>query len=591
NTQPGQPIPPSQALASIRTPPGLTASLFASEPQVQQPIAIATDPQGRLWVAENYTYGEAKVGFDLSLRDRIVILEDSDHDGLADRRTVFTDQLQRLSSIELGFNGVWVLAPPQLLFFPDKNHDDQPDSPPVVLLDGFDSGPVRHNLANGLRWGPDGWLYGRHGIQATSLVGPPNTPPNLRTPINCGIWRYHPTRKIFEVVASGTTTPWGLDWDHFGEAFFTNTVIGHLWHLIPGAHYDRMYGKDLTPHTYELIPQHADHLHWDNTGQWQKAGREKNGADSFGGGHAHEGCLIYQGGSWPAEFHNQLFTINFYGRRLNREELLPQGSGYLASHLPDLLHIGDPWFRGTDLLPASDGSVFLADWSDTGECHENDGVHRTSGRIYQISATKKSPPPPDLTPLSNLQLVALQQSPNQWLVRQSRLLLASRATIAPLEDARLALLKLFHSPNPNNPQLALHALWTLHAINAASTPLLLETLNHPHPHLRIWAIRLLTDDPSSLLSPPDAFLRLAATDPSPAVRLALASALQRFPATARPPLARPLLAHSEDALDHNLPLLLWYGLIPLGDSHPDPPAALLAPSPIPTPSPPIARPP
>ncbi len=569
NTQAGDPMPAAEALATIKAPPGFKVSLFAAEPDVQQPVALATDARGRLWVAENYTYGEAKVGFDLTQRDRILILEDTDHDGHFDKRTVFTDQVQRLSSVEVGFGGVWALCAPQLLFFPDKNGDDIPDGKPIVVLDGFDFGPVRHNIVNGLRWGPDGWLYGRHGIQATSHVGKPGTPDAQRTAMNCAIWRYHPTRKIFEVVASGTTNSWGMDWDQFGEGFFVNTVIGHLWHLIPGAHYQRMYGEDLTPHTYGLIEQHADHLHWTAAGKWTESRDGKNGADELGGGHAHEGCLIYQGGAWPQEFWGKLFTVNFWGRRVNLENLERSGSGYVAKHGADFLTVGDPWFRGTELLAAADGGVFMSDWSDTGECHENDGVHRTSGRIYKITAGPSGIVPGDLAKLTNAELAQLQLSPNEWLVRQSRRLLQERAAAGgKMKDAQTALLASFAKETDVPHQL--RALWALQAIGGASDALLRKTLANSDEHLRVWAIRFLTDDTrtTKTKSVPAEFMRLAERDPSPAVRLALASALQHFPAEARADLARPLLQHAEDAADHNLPLMLWYGLNPLGDSDP-----------------------
>ena len=209
-----QPGSPQAALASMVLPAGFRATLFAAEPMVRQPIAMTTDPRGRLWVAENYTYAEEPLGFDTKLRDRIVILADTNHDGEADRRTIFCDQAEKLTSVEIGLGGVWALCPPNLLFIPDADGDDRPDGKPQNVLDGWDDDGVRHNIANGLRWGPDGWLYGRHGILRTSHVGRPGTPAEDRAAINCGIWRYHPLRKVFEVVAHGTTNPWGMDWDH-----------------------------------------------------------------------------------------------------------------------------------------------------------------------------------------------------------------------------------------------------------------------------------------------------------------------------------------------------------------------------------------
>jgi len=312
-------MPPEEAAAAVKAPPGFHVTMFAAEPDVQQPIAIATDSRGRLWVAECYTYAESKVNFDSTLRDRIVILEDADNDGHFDKRTVFWDQGQRLTSVELGFGGVWVTCAPQLLFIPDRNGDDIPDGPPEVVLDGWDANAVRHNIVNGLRWGPDGWLYGRHGILATSNVGAPGMPEAQRVKINAGIWRYHPTRKVFEVVAHGTTNPWGMDWNEVGEAFFTNTVIGHLWHLIPGAHYERMYGEDFNTHTYQLLGQCADHYHFDTGAGWTKSRASLDGApasasDALGGGHAHCGCLIYQGDQWPEYWRGKVLTINFHGR-------------------------------------------------------------------------------------------------------------------------------------------------------------------------------------------------------------------------------------------------------------------------------------
>ena len=123
------------------------------------------------------------------------------------------------------------------------------------LLDGFEGDVIRHNIVNGLRWGPDGWLYGRHGIQATSFVGPPGATESQRTPMNCAIWRFHPTDRTFEIVAQGGTNPWGFDFDEHGEMFMINTVIGHLFHIVPNARYQRMYGAHFNPHLYQLIDQ------------------------------------------------------------------------------------------------------------------------------------------------------------------------------------------------------------------------------------------------------------------------------------------------------------------------------------------------
>src|SRR5262245_24287221 len=434
NSEPGQPAPMSadEAAAKRTLPPGFRASVFAAEPDVQNPIALAWDARGRLWVAENYTYAEGGKKFDLTLRDRILIFQDQDGDGRFDTRKVFTDELQMLTSIEIGFGGVWVLCPPQLLFFPDTNSDDVPDGAPEVVLDGLTGSPdMHHTFANGLRFGPDGWLYGRCGASSSGEMGVPGTPAAERIPVRGTIWRFHPRRKVVEALCSGTTNPWGHDWDEHGELFFINTVNGHLWHAFAGAHFVRPHTVDPNPRVYALIDQHADHWHFDTARGWQKS--REGAANDLGGGHAHIGMMIYQGDNWPAEYRGRLFTLNLHGRRANQEILERAGSGYVGKHGSDFFVAGDPWFRGMDLSYGPDGGVFVLDWSDTGECHEYSGVHRTSGRIYKITYgdTVRTPSSTatgfDIAKLDVSALVRLHTHANEWFSRQARLELIARA--------------------------------------------------------------------------------------------------------------------------------------------------------------------
>jgi len=555
-------MPAEQAAASMMAPPGFHVTLFASEPVIRQPIGIATDSRGRVWVAENNTYSDAKVNFDLTQRDRIIILEDADHDGRADKHTVFWDQGQKLTSVEVGFGGVWALCPPRLLFIPDRNGDDIPDGKPEVVLDGFDEGVVRHNIANGLRWGPDGWLYGRHGIQANSYVGVPGSLPSERTQINCCIWRYHPTRKIFEVVCRGTTNPWGMDWNESGELFFINTVIGHLWHSVPGAHYQRMYGEDDNPHVYELLGQTADHFHWDTAEHWsdiRKIGVSRT-TDQAGGGHAHIGLMIYQGDNWPAKYRGTLFTINLHGRRLNNDILERQGSGYVGRHGADFLKSADPWFRGMDLISGSDGGVYLSDWSDTGECHGADGVDRTSGRIFKVVYGQPATPNyADIAKLSDQQLVDLQCHRDDWYVRAARHELQERfAAGRPMQRVHAGLKFLFDQVS--DPPRKLRAMWCLYVTGGTTDAWLLSQLTQADEHLRVWAIRLLGDGKRPSAAAVREFCKLVPREKSGLVRLYLASTLQQLQSADRWPLAEGLAARGDFAADRVLPLMIWYGI-------------------------------
>jgi putative membrane-bound dehydrogenase-like protein len=571
-------MPVSQVASHVTLPPGFRATLFAGEPDVHQPIAMTFDDRGRLWVAECYTYSDAKTNFDMHLHDRIVVFEDSNGSGHFDKCKVFWDQAQRLTSIAVGFGGVFATCAPNLIFIPDRDADDVPDGPPEVLLDGWNADAVRHNIVNGLKWGPDGWLYGRHGIMAGSSVGRPGAPESERTKLNGAIWRYHPTRKIFEVVCHGTTNPWGHDWDQFGELFFVNTVIGHLWHGIPGAYYKRMYGESLQPYRYGLIDQTADHYHWDTGKTWQESREPGSGADALGGGHAHSGLMIYQGDNWPGQYRGQVFMVNYHGRRMNEDLLEPKGSGYVAKHDKDFCRFGDPWFRGIDLDYGPDGGVYVLDWSDTGECHENDadGVHRENGRIYKLTYGEIDEQASSLKALSLLtnglsqrpssELLKLQTHTNEWFARHARRILQERAQSSDTPQIVRESLHLYETQT--NVPCKLRLIFALHALGADSESWLKEQTHTSDEHVRSWAVRFLAESDAHWRELSGLFEKVAATDSSPVVRLSLASALQRAPVNLREPIAAALLQHGEDATDHNLPLMLWYAVEPMAASEP-----------------------
>src|SRR5690606_32416743 len=138
---------------------------------------------------------------------------------------------------------------------------DQAAGPAQILLDGWGYQDT-HETLNNLRWGPDGLLYGVHEVLTHSKVGMPVTPDEQRIPLNAPLWRYHPTRHVFEVFSEGTSNPWGIDFNDYGHAFITACVIPHLYHVIQGARYQRQAGKHFNEHTYDDIKTIADHVHW-----------------------------------------------------------------------------------------------------------------------------------------------------------------------------------------------------------------------------------------------------------------------------------------------------------------------------------------
>ncbi len=553
-----------EAAAVMQLPEGFSVTVSAAEPEVTQPIAMALDERGRLWVAEAFEYPRrAKDG---EGRDRILIFEDENGDGKFDRRKVFYEGLNLVSGLEVGFGGVWVGAAPYLLFIPDADGDDTPDAEPQILLDGWGYQDT-HETLNAFIWGPDGWLYGCHGVFTHSNVGKPGAPDSERQRINAGIWRYHPVRHEFDVFCHGTSNPWGVDFNDYGQAFATACVIPHLYHMIQGARYQRQAGSHFNTHTYNDIKTIADHLHY--LGSTPHSGNNKS--DEAGGGHAHAGAMIYLGDRWPDKYRGQIFMNNIHGQRLNVDILKPEGSGYVGSHAPDFLLTGDRASQILNIRYLPDGNAYMIDWYDMQACHShNVAAHdRSNGRVYKISYGENNPVQVDLTKSTDMELAEFTLHSNDWYVRHARKELQHRAAsskLAPEAETRLQDIAATHE----DPTRRLRAYWVLHVINALNNSSIEKMTNDRHPYIRGWAIQLaLETDPQPDKQLYQTMLRLAKEDPSPVVRLYLASALQRMPLNSRWDILSALASHAEDADDHNLPLMYWYAAEPLAEESPE----------------------
>ena len=615
----GEPMPPGEALSAIEARLSPRIDLFAAEPTIRNPVAACVDAAGRLLVAENLTYAEKPLRTDPRYSDRVTMLEDADGDGTAERHATLVDGLEGLASVAVGRGGLWLLCPPRLLFIPDGHRPppgwpQTPDSEEparrrgaaVAMLDGFTVSPnSHHTFANGLTWGPDGWLYGRCGASSPGEIGSPGAEPHKRVPLRGGIWRYHPERKVFEALCHGTTNPWGLDWDDLGNGFFTNTVNGHLWRVLPGAHYARSHTVEPHPWIVDPVGAHADHDHFDSSKHWTES--RDGRADAHGGGHAHTGCVIVPDEpGWPEALRGRLLTLNLHGRRINVDRIDAEPTGLVGRHEPDLARFGDPFFRGTDLVELPGRSLAILDWSDTGECHEGTGVHRTSGRIYRFTFVADDALPPavaagtDVEALPAADLVRLLTA-DRWHARMATHLLADRQAagdpkgelnriVPELEDV---------VARGDTVTLRLRALWALWALQRIDEPGILALLDDPAPAIRGQALRLLSDAwpidtvfggrPAPEVRPSDSALdaleRLAITQTDAEVRLALACVLARLAPIHRARIAAVLVAKTEPksvtatavgrgvdpsataprALGgdhHDLGATLWAGLLP-----------------------------
>lgn len=525
-------VAPKDSIASITVPAGFSVQLVAAEPEVRQPVAFTIDARGRLWVLENLSYPDCPG----KPENRIVILEDADGDGAGWTQKVFVDKLPFATGIQVGFGGVYVGAPPALQFFADKDGDDKADGAPETLLDGW-GWEDTHETLNNFTWGPDGWLYGTHGVFTHSKVGVPGTPADKRVKINAGVWRFHPTTRQFELHCEGASNQWGIDWNDRGQAFFTACVIPHLYHAIQGGRYQRQAGQHFNKATY------AD-LKTITTFKYERA--------------AYCGAMIYLGGLFPAEYRDTLIFNDIHMSKIRNETLVRKGSGFTNQRRPDLAVCSDSWFRTLSTQYGPDGGVFVIDWFDRVHCHQQRAeTDRSNGRIYKIGYQGIKPAVVDLAKLDDAALVAHHLDPNEWYVRTARRILQERGA-KPAVHAALAKIL---TDNPDETR-QLRALWTLHATKGLSEELALAQLKRDSEYVRAWTIELLCEEKNPSAAALAEFARLAKDDPSPTVRLYLASALQRMPLDARWPIATALAQHAEDNQDHNLPLMLWYGIEP-----------------------------
>jgi putative membrane-bound dehydrogenase-like protein len=567
-------LPPEKAAAVMTVPEGFHVTLFAGEPDVHQPVGFCIDDRGRLWVAEAYTYprrhphpGPILPDSEQHKGDRIIIFEDTNGDGQHDKRTVFMEGLNLVSGIEVGFGGVWIGAAPYLLFVPHDPKTDKPAGEPQILLDGWGYQDT-HETLNTFIWGPDGWLYGCHGVFTHSNVGKPGTPNDQRVKINAGIWRYHPTRHVFEVYAEGTSNPWGLDYNDYGDWFIEACVIPHCFHIVQGGRYHRQAGQHFNPYTYADIQTIADHRHY--VGPNPHGGN--NRSDSMGGGHAHCGLMCYLGGTWPKEYRGQLFMGNIHGRRLNVDIPKPKGSSYVASHGKDFLLANDAWARFINLRYGPDGNVYLIDWYDKQACHHNDPNiwDRTNGRIYKISYKGAKPVVGlDLQKCSDEELVKYQLHENDWYVRHARRILQERAAELSRDAERGAkvrsALEKIALKHPDETR-RLRGLWALHAVSQVSREVASSCLLDKSPYVRAWIHTVLGDgDYEPIPFGRDFYPGLESEHP--VVRRHYTSALIRGQDVLEVGLSY-LLKAAVDGDDPNLPYLYWYALEPLAGNNP-----------------------
>lgn len=556
-TDDSQPVPPDQVLQSFSYPQDLQLDLLAAEPLVQQPVEMNFDHRGRLWVVQygQYPYpaGLKITGYDYHLRaqfdkvplpppegtrgaDKITLLEDADGDGVFDRATDAITGLNIATGVTWGRGQIWVLNPPYLLAYPDPDGDGFPDGSPEVKLRGFGLEDT-HAVANSLRWGPDGWLYGAQGSTTTADISSSVTK-NVRFN-GQGIWRYHPETEVFELFAEGGGNTFHLEIDDKGRIYSGhNGGEARGQYYKQGAYYPKNWGKH-GPLTNPYSFGYLDHMALE--------GERVRFTHAF---------LRYGGGGLPERYQDALIGINPLHNFLQVSSFASTGSTFTTTDREHLLTTEDHWFRPVDIKAGPDGGVYLADWYDSRLSHVDprDTWHRASGRIYRLR-TKTSVPTaiPDFSKLDTPELIDKLQHDNRWMRQQALRQFGDRRDIS-VVPALTELLK------QSDGQSALEALWAIHLSGGFDDNIAKLALDHTDPFVRMWAVRLLGDRGQIPDSMGKILVEVASREKHPEVRSQLACTAKRLPGALAVSIVRSLILTEKVLDDPDNPLLIWWAL-------------------------------
>lgn len=553
------PLSPAESLKLFEVPGDLEIEQVLAEPTIAQPVFLNFDERGRMWVVEYLQYpfpaGLKILSEDKFLRatydkvpppppnhfrgqDRITIHEDTDGDGTFDRHKTFVDGLNITTAVERGRGGVWVLNPPYLLFYPDRNNDDVPDGDPEVHLSGFGLEDT-HSVVNSLQWGPDGWLYAAQGSTVSGHVIRPGLDKKPLDSMGQLIWRYHPESRRYEIFAEGGGNAFGVEIDSQGRIFSGhNGGDTRGFHYVQGAYLQKGFTKHgplSNPYAFGYFPA-------------MKHDKVPRFTHNF---------VIYEGAALPLAYQGKLFGVQPMLSHVVYSEVTADGSTFQTKDLGHAIKTTDPWFRPVDIKVGPDGAIYVADLYEGQIAHlrHHDGeIDRTNGRIYRLKAKgAKAIKPFDWSNQTAAQLVNFLKDENKWGRRTALRLLGDRkdASVRPILEKQLS---------EQTGQLALEALWALNLSGGLTEAVAMKALDHANPQVVAWAVRLLGDGAQISAALATKMANTAVAQATIEVRTQLACTARRLPAAQALPILRYLLAHDEDAKDNRQPLLVWWAI-------------------------------
>jgi uncharacterized protein len=510
----GGPTAPDQAAKSFIVHPDFQINLVASEPLIEKPISMDWDPQGRLWVAETPEYPIGRNGANRAAHDRISILEDTNHDGLMDKKSVFADNLELITSFLFYKDGVIVAQAPDVFWLRDTNHDGVAETK-VPLYTGFGTFD-RHAVISNMRWSMDGWIYATLGYsrgRVKSADGKKDF-----GDLMSGVIRFKPDGSDMQQVASKNGNTWGVDIAPNGELFFTQANGAHINHVVV-PEYDLARGKVGNTTSFKQIEDH-DRVFPARTYD-QQAYQQ---IDFVGGFTGAAGCCIYNGGAWPEKYNYTHFVCEPTVNIVHQDFLKTNEVTFTATkeRNEEFLASTDLWFRPIHARIGPDGALYILDFYNQAIVHNDprgprhgpanaairpDRDHQF-GRIWRVQNKEAHPAPVPKFDLAHpLELVQALKHPNDWVRATAQRLLteqpATREIIEPLVNISVS----------GSPESRVRALWTAHQLHLLSDTIVLVAMTDDDHTAAKTGLKIAAERPTMILALRDFLHGINATDP------------------------------------------------------------------------------
>lgn len=522
------PTDPEIERQSFQLPPGFEVNLYAADPLLAKPIQMNWDARGRLWIATSETYPQILPG--KKADDKILVIEDTDRDGRADKTTVFVGGLLIPTGVVPGDGGAYVANSTELVFFPEEGTTGKAaTTEPRVVLSGFGTEDT-HHIIHSFRWNPIGQLAFSQSIYIHSHI---ETLYGVERLNAGGFWLYQPRTQRLGVYAKGLVNPWGLVWDRWGQTFATDGAGSEgINFVFPGAVFTT--ADDTTRIVKGLNP----------------------------GSPKYCGLEIVESSNFPAEWQGNLITNDFRAHRVCRYVLSDDGSGFAAKEMPELIKSNHPAFRPVDVKMGPDGALYIADWYNPiiqhGEVDFRDERRdKTHGRIWRV--TYKPNPVvkmPDLPNMKTAELLPLLDSPELWTREQARRVLIERGAekVLPELDKWVETLP---NETPEQGRALLEAAWLNKAINEESHQKTWRLIENKDPRVRAAAIRCFFDHGRPVRETHlgiGILVQVGIAHPHPRVRLEAVCALSKL---LGPNSLPSVLAALEQPTDRFLDFAIW----------------------------------